>query len=111
MTTTFTANLVFVPEQTSILYPEHGVDFLLDRDLADTGETQGAAEHVTWIEAQNPTIEGRQVEDGEVIDPGTWELAEADEIIAAQGFERTSDWETIDQHGTAYLTATIAPAE
>lgn len=102
------ANLVFVPERTSSLYPTLGVDFLLDRDLADTGETQGAAEHVTWIEAQNPTIEGRQVEDGEVIDPGTWELGEADDIIAAQGYQRTTDWEAV---ADPYLVARVEPVK
>ncbi len=106
--TRITANLVFVPEQASSLYPTFGVDFLLDRDLADTGETQGAAEHVTWVEAQNPTIEGRQVEDGEVIDPGTWELGEADDIIAAQGYQRTTDWEEV---AAPYLIARIEPKD
>ena len=106
MTTTPTANVAFVPERTGDLYPTLGVDFLHDRDLADAGETQGAADHVAWVEADDPTVEGRIVEDGEVIDPGTWELSEADEIIAAQGYWRTTDWEETD---AGYLVAHIAP--
>lgn len=103
-----TANVVFVPERTGDLYPIFGVDFLHDRDLADVGETQGAADHVAWVEADDPTVSGRVVEDGEVIDPGTWELSEADEIIAAQGYRRTASWE---ETSAGYLVAHIEPVD
>ncbi|MCT1689851.1 hypothetical protein M3B11_02570 [Brevibacterium sp. p3-SID960] len=90
-----TANLAFAPQQTTSLYPTLGVDFLIDRDLAETGETQGAADHVEWIEATNPTVEDDM-----------WDLAEADEIIAAQGYQRTTEWEDAGD----YLVAHIARA-
>lgn len=99
------ANLAFAPQRTSNIYPVYGVDFFIDRDLAETGETQGAAEHVEWVKAFNPTVKGRLVDCGEVIDPGTWELGEADEIIAAQGYRRTTEWEDAGD----YLVAHIAP--
>lgn len=70
------------------LYDTHGVDIF---EFYEDGE----GDHFAWLPAENPTIEGRDIDDetGEVIDPGQWDIDEADDILTAAGYSRTQPWQ------------------
>lgn len=73
------ANLAFAPiSGTNALYDTPGVDFLMDKELAETGETTGAADFVEWIDFDGPESD--------------FDENAADEIIRQAGFRRTSAW-------------------
>ena len=74
------ANLAFAPiARLSSLYNTAGVDFLLDRELAETSETIGAADFVEWVDFNGTSDD--------------FDEDAANAIIKAQGFERTSAWD------------------
>ena len=78
---TTTATGAAAPFRLSALYDAYGVDFL-------NGDG-----HIEWVPATNPTVEDRDVDDdGTVLNPGNWVVAEADDIIREAGYRRTSEW-------------------
>lgn len=88
------ANLAFAPiARLTADYDSAGVDFLFDRELAETGETIGAADFVEWVDF-----------DGDADD---FDEDAADAIIADQGYERTTPW----NFDLEYATAEIAKVE
>lgn len=68
------------------LYDEHGVDIWWIDEA-------GQGDHIEWHKAQNPTIKGRVVEDGEVLDEGQWDLDEAEDIIRSNGWATVGPWD------------------
>ncbi|PMC76395.1 hypothetical protein [Brachybacterium sp. UMB0905] len=70
------------------LYDTHGVDIF---EMFEDGE----GDHFAWLPAENPTIEDREIDEetGEVIDPGQWDIDEADDILTAHGYRRTQPWQ------------------
>lgn len=92
---TTTANIAFAPTRKTSLYDTLGVDLLEDRDLAQTGETAGAAEFLEWIEGADQRGE----------DEGGEPLAQAEELLHAAGYRVVGEWDTYSH--SEYAIATI----
>ncbi len=110
MSTRFTANLACVPRTPDDLYDTMGVDFLEDPDPRPAGRPHGCARPVHWVQRSAPTMIGRRTDPvtGAVLDPGHWDLDEADQIIRGAGYRRVEDWTPV--RGGHHLQAGIAPA-
>lgn len=52
------------------------------------------AEYMETLTPENPTIIDREVdEDGGLLEPGHWDLDEADGLLNERGYRRTDDWQ------------------
>lgn len=69
----------------------------------------GAADHMETLTPESPTIIGCEVdEDGGLLEPGHWDLDEADGLLNERGFRRTEEWRLA---GDGYYQASVEPLD